>query len=250
MAVPVVLVHGIRLSGRCWVCVADAIAPDRPVFAVDLPGHGECRGEPFTMNAAIDSVRTAVARAGGRVLLVGHSLGGYVAMAAAAELGGQVAGLVVAGSTCLPNRAMAAPFRLAHRLLSARPDGGEQFSRQVFEAVLPPRVAAAVAEGGIATEAVPGVVHALGHTDPLGALGRYGGPVWLVNGSRDHFRVHERRFAAAAAQARLLVVPRTGHYLPLVEPQRFSRLVRDIADSCDTREGWRQPSNAEMVESL
>lgn len=235
MTLPVVLVHGIRLSGRCWAGAIDEIAAERSVTTVDLPGHGLRRGESFTMPAAIDAVRAAVEQAGGRAVLVGHSLGGYVAIAAAAELGEQAAGLVVAGSTCVPSTATMVPFRLAHRILSTLADGGERISGRIFEAVLPSGVAAAIGEGGIATEVIPDVLRAIGHFDPLAELGRYRGPVWLVNGSRDHFRAHERQFAAATPRTRLLVVPRAGHYLPLAEPRRFARLVRDIADICDTR---------------
>lgn len=237
MSLPVVLVHGIRLSGRCWTGVIDEMAPERPVTTVDLPGHGLRRGEPFTMTTAVAAVRTAVEQVGGRALLVGHSIGGYVGIAAAAELGEQVAGVVVAGSTAVPDRASMVPFRLAHRLLSSRPDGGERLSNRMFEAVLPPEVAHAIGQGGIATEIIPDALQALGQFDPLAELGRYRGPVWLINGSRDHFRAHEHRFAAATPRTRLLVVPRAGHYLPLAEPQRFARLVRDIADSCDTDAG-------------
>lgn len=237
MTVPVVLVHGIRLSGRCWAGAIDEIAPERTVATVDLPGHGPRRGEPFTMSTAVAAVRTAVEQVGGRALLVGHSLGGYAGIAAAAELGDQAAGLVVAGSTCVPGKPSMVPFRLAHRALSTRPDGGERLSNRMFEAVLPPEVAHAIEQGGIATEIIPDVLHALGQFDPLAELGRYGGPVWLINGSRDYFRAHEHRFAAATPRTRLLVVPRAGHYLPLAEPRRFARLVRDIADSCDTDSG-------------
>lgn len=234
---PVVLVHGIRLSGRSWTCVLDEIAPERPVTAVDLPGHGTRRGETFTLPAATEAIGAAIAAAGGSALVVGHSLGGYAAIAAAARFPERVAGLVVAGSTCVPSRASTAPFRLAHRLLSTRPDGGERLSARLFAAVLPRRTAAEIERGGIATEVIPDVVRAAEDFDPIGGLARYPGPVWLINGSRDHFRAHEQRFAAASPRTRLLVVPRTGHYLPLSEPERFARLIRDIAAACDTRQG-------------
>lgn len=236
MTLPVVLVHGIRLSGRCWVSVEADIGTERPVVAPDLPGHGAHRGERFTMPAAVDTVRTAIDSVGGRALVVGHSLGGYVAIAAAAELGERVAGLVVAGSTRIPNATLTFPFRIAHLLLSAQRDGGERLSRRLFDVVLPTQVAAAVAAGGIATEVIPDIARATASFDPLGGLGRYPGPVWLINGSRDHFRGHEQRFAAASPRARLLVVPGAGHYLPLAEPQGFARLIRDIADGRDLRE--------------
>ncbi|MEV3960892.1 alpha/beta hydrolase [Nocardia sp. NPDC050193] len=234
MALPVVLVHGIRLSGRCWVAVESELGTERPVITPDLPGHGARRGERFTVPAAIETVRAAVDSVGGRALVVGHSLGGYVAIAAAAELGERVAGLVVAGSTRIPGRSLTIPFRLAHLLLSAQRDGGERLSRRLFDAVLPAQVAAAVAAGGIATEVIPDITRAAVTFDPLGGLRRYEGPVWFVNGSRDHFRGHEQRFVAASSRAGLLVVSGAGHYLPLAEPQRFARLIRDIADACET----------------
>ncbi|WP_327150343.1 alpha/beta fold hydrolase [Nocardia sp. NBC_01329] len=234
MSIPVVLVHGIRLSGRCWVSVVDEIGTERTVVTPDLPGHGLRRGERFTMPAAIDTVRAAVDSVGGRALVVGHSLGGHIGIAAAAELGEQVAGLVVAGSTRIPNSALALPFRMAHALLSAQRDGGERLSRRIFAAVLPAPVARAVAAGGIASEVLPDIGDAVRTFDPLAELARYSGPVWLINGSRDHFRGHEQRFAAASPRSRLLVVPGAGHYLPLAEPRRFARLIRDIADGCDS----------------
>ncbi|WP_039825940.1 alpha/beta fold hydrolase [Nocardia testacea] len=239
MALPVVLVHGIRLSGGCWVAVESEFGTERSVVTPDLPGHGARRGERFTMPAAIETVRTAVDSVGGRALVVGHSLGGYVAIAAAAELGERVAGLVVAGSTRIPGRALTIPFRLAHLLLSTQRDGGERLSRRLFDVVLPAQVAAAVAAGGIATEVIPDIARAAAAFDPLGGLRRYKGPVWLINGSRDHFRGHEQRFVAASLRTSLLVVPGAGHYLPLAEPQRFARLIRDIADACETGAGER-----------
>ncbi|WP_081876885.1 alpha/beta fold hydrolase [Nocardia rhamnosiphila] len=240
MALPVVLLHGIRLSGRCWVSVEADIGIERPVVTPDLPGHGARRGERFTMPAAIDTVRAAIDGVGGRALVVGHSLGGHVAIAASAELGERVAGLVAAGSTRIPNSALTIPFRIAHLVLSTQRDGGERLSRRLFDATLPAQVAAAVAAGGIATEVIPDIAKAAADFDPLGELRRYSGPVWLINGSRDHFRGHEQRFIAASPRARLLVVPRAGHYLPLAEPQRFARLIRDIADGCDARRDLRE----------
>lgn len=233
MPIPIVLVHGIRLNRRCWVEVADRLAPEHEVVAVDLPGHGTRRGERFTLPSAVDAVRAGIDRAGGRALVVGHSLGGYAAMATAASAPDQVAGLIMAGSTLIPGPALATPFRMMHRLLSARADGGEAVSERVFARVLPPRVADEIARGGIATEAIPDVLHAFSALDPISALATYPGPTWLINGGHDHFRLHEQRFLAASAAGRLVVVPRAGHYLPLAHPGRFTDLVLDFAASCD-----------------
>ncbi|MEU0545494.1 alpha/beta hydrolase [Nocardia sp. NPDC005978] len=228
-SVPVVFVHGIRLSGAAWTTVAERVGRDRAVRAVDLPGHGARRGGVFTLPGAAAAVLDAVDEVGGRALVVGHSLGGYVGIAAAAKDPGRVAGLVVAGSTTVPSPAATAPFSVMHRVLTSRRDGGKRASERLFGAVLPAPVATAISAGGIATEVIPDVVRALRGFDVLHDLAAYPGPVWLINGGHDHLRWHERRFAAANPDARLIVVPGGGHYLPMARPVEFARLVRDAA---------------------
>lgn len=127
------------------------------------------------------------------------------------------------------------PFTIAHRLLARRRDGGERISARILDRMLPRRVAAEIERGGIATEVIPDVVAAFGDFDVLAHLGGYAGPVWLVNGERDHFRIQERRFLAACSAGRLLLVPGAGHYLPLIRPDEFSRLVLDLAAGCRFR---------------
>lgn len=234
---PIVLVHGIRLSGACWSAVAEHVVAERPVTTVDLPGHGARRGERFTLAAAVEAVHESIDRAGGRAVLVGHSLGGFVSTAAAAADPERVAGLIVAGASYPPDRGLSMPFTVMHKGLSSRPDSGDRISRRIFEAVLPTRVANDIGRGGIATEVIPDVIAALRDYDLTANLGSYPGPVWLVNGARDHFRLGEQQSLAACKQGRLLVVPRAGHYFPLAQPLAFARLILDLAAASQT-EQW------------
>ncbi|KFU80892.1 Pimeloyl-ACP methyl ester carboxylesterase [Amycolatopsis lurida] len=224
--VPLVFVHGIRLSRAAWTEQLERSA--HPAKAVDLPGHGTRRGERFTLAAAADAVADAAEEP---ALVVGHSLGGYVAIAAAARYPERVAGLVVAGSTYLPGRTLETPFRVAHRLLMRLPDRGEGLSRRQFRSALPPKLAEEVIGGGIATEVIPDVAKAFADFDVLAELAAYPGPAWIVNGSCDHFRRHERRFLDACADGRLVTVPKAGHYLPMVRGKEFAQLVLDAARS-------------------
>lgn len=224
---PIVFVHGMRLSGSAWSPVATRL--DEEFRTVDLPGHGARRGEVFTMDGAAATVAGAVDELGGRALVVGHSLGGFVSMAAAARYPERIAGLVVAGATIVPGRGFGAPFRLMHRFLSARPDGGDGLSRWIFAKALPPESRESALAGGIATEAMPGIMTAVSGFDALDSVARFPGPVWFVNGGHDHFRWHENRFLGAAADGRLIVVPGAGHYLPMTHPVAMARLVSDAA---------------------
>lgn len=136
-------------------------------MAIDLPGHGAHRGQRFSFEAAGDLLRDEIDRVGGRAVVAGHSLGGYAAMVYAAREPERVAGLVVAGATCVPTSGATAPFLVAHRVLSSWADGGERVSARVLRATLPRRTAGEVARAGIASEVIPDVVAALRASRPL-----------------------------------------------------------------------------------
>jgi len=53
-------------------------------------------------------------------------------------------------------------------------------------------------------------------------------PVLLVSGQLDQLGVHARRFAAQCRSARVVVVPRATHLLPLTHPRVVATLLRDF----------------------
>lgn len=92
-----VLVHGWSCDRRYWRGQLDAFADRHQVVAVDLAGHGESGGgrQRWTMAAFGDDVAAVVRHLRlGDVVLVGHSMGGDVAVETALRLGGQVLGVV------------------------------------------------------------------------------------------------------------------------------------------------------------
>jgi len=80
---PVVLIHGMVNSSRHWREVAMALADRYTVIAPDLIGHGDSatpRGD-YSLGAHAASIRDLLAVLGiERATIVGHSLGGGVAM--------------------------------------------------------------------------------------------------------------------------------------------------------------------------
>jgi pimeloyl-ACP methyl ester carboxylesterase len=80
---PVVLIHGMVNSSRHWREVALALADEHTVIAPDLIGHGDSatpRGD-YSLGAHAASIRDLLAVIGiDRATIVGHSLGGGVAM--------------------------------------------------------------------------------------------------------------------------------------------------------------------------
>ena len=101
---PTVLVHGLGGSASNWVELAPLLAQKRRVIAPDLPGHG--RSEALAAVAGLDAFadRVAAVVAAERAApapVVGHSLGGLVALRLALRHPHLVDSLVLAGSAGL-----------------------------------------------------------------------------------------------------------------------------------------------------
>lgn len=77
------LIHGMAGSVATWRSVVDPLARNATVLAVDLPGHGASSpgGGDYSLGSLAAGLRDVVAALGhDRVTLVGHSLGGGIAM--------------------------------------------------------------------------------------------------------------------------------------------------------------------------
>jgi pimeloyl-ACP methyl ester carboxylesterase len=71
----IVFLHGTRLTAAQWTPQVSALSDEFDCLAIDLPGHGARREQPFTLASASESVADAIAtQAGGRAVLVGQSL--------------------------------------------------------------------------------------------------------------------------------------------------------------------------------
>lgn len=93
----VVLVHCFGGSTRSWDAVVPALRGVE-VVALDLPGFGDAAGArgPYSVAAYAGVVEAAMrALAGRRIVLVGHSMGGKVALATAARRPAGLSALVL-----------------------------------------------------------------------------------------------------------------------------------------------------------
>ncbi|WP_146842154.1 alpha/beta fold hydrolase [Cellulomonas composti] len=231
----VVLVHGVRTSRTMWRPQLEAL--DRagvPAVAVDLPGHGSRAGERFTLDGAVEAVAAGVDGLGGRALVVGLSLGGYVAIAHAARRPGQVAGLVAAACCTRPRRVLVGGWSALAAGIGRLPDGGARLNDGFARRLVGERGLADLGAGGFTLEVMPDVLREVGMLDPVAALGAVSAPVWLVNGRYDHFRADERRYLAACRDGRLVVIPGATHLVSVVAPVSFMRVLLEAHDEVGT----------------
>lgn len=95
----VVLENGLAATAESWAYVRDRLVGRAPVLTYDRAGYGGSTAVGATdLDGAVDDLVGLVRHVAGdrRVLLAGHSLGGYLVWRAAERLGDQVTALVLA----------------------------------------------------------------------------------------------------------------------------------------------------------
>jgi pimeloyl-ACP methyl ester carboxylesterase len=97
----IVLVHGGAAHARWWDHIAPLLARGRRVVALDLSGHGDSgRREAYNLDSWAHEVLAVASAAGitGPPIVIGHSMGGFVALRVAGLYGTQIEGVVVIDS--------------------------------------------------------------------------------------------------------------------------------------------------------
>src|ERR1035437_7644456 len=98
----IVLLHGFLGSHEIWSECVKKLSKKFRIIAIDLPGHGETPaiGYYHSMELLAQSVKAVLDKIGvRRYLIVGHSMGGYAALAFAELYPENVSGLCMFHST-------------------------------------------------------------------------------------------------------------------------------------------------------
>jgi pimeloyl-ACP methyl ester carboxylesterase len=229
----IVFVHGTSLTRAFWLAVTTRLADTYRCVSVDLPGHGALADVPFTLDAAAGVVEAAIEAEGAdRAVVVGLSLGGYVAIVAASRAPWRVRGLVLTGSTAEPSGRAAAAFRLFAWALGALPrQPAAAVSSWAFRLRYPPEIAKPLVAGGYWSRGGAAAVRALLPVRFRDRLLAYGGPVLVANGDLDlMFRLGERSFLRGVPNVRRRTLRRAAHHAPLDRPDAFATAVRRFVE--------------------
>ncbi|MGO9912228.1 MAG: alpha/beta fold hydrolase [Acidimicrobiales bacterium] len=261
----VLFIHGQPGTGQEWRPLAESLQSDHRVIAPDRPGWGSHPRPPTTLagNAAVLSrmlaERGVSAETGDRVVVVGHSLGGGIALELALTRPDLVGALVligsvgVAGAVTGMDRLLAVPvlgdgvlraggvaMRRAART-AIRLSQGSRPESIVGRAHRFPAVRSLIAEGdrqmdGRDRRSFLVEQRALIDETPLieRRLPSLRKPCIVMHGSADRIVAPQaaRDLAAAIPGAELLFVGNAGHRLPFEQPalvaatvRRYSRLM-------------------------
>jgi pimeloyl-ACP methyl ester carboxylesterase len=266
-----VLIHGITSSSATWERVMPYLARDFTVIAPDLVGHGQSdkpRGD-YSLGSHASSIRDLLLVLGHeRASIVGHSLGGGIAMQFSYQfpercerlalvdsggLGREVSILLRAAT--LPGSEFVLPALAATRLL----DAGRLAGRMLGKVGLRPRTDIEEIARGHATLSDAEARAAFVHT--LRSVVEPGGqrvdasdrlylsahiPFLLVWGEHDSVIpvAHGRAAHEHVSGSRLEVFESSGHFPQLDEPHRFIDVLTDFLKSTEPAtvdaERWRE----------
>ena len=234
----IVFVHGTRLTRSAWAAQLAALSDSYRVVALDLPGHGALADQDFTMAAAREALQRVIGEAaGGRAVVVGLSLGGYVAMELAARWPDGVRGLVLSGATQEPVGLWATPYR-ALAWVMERFDGRglDVLNSWFFRTRFPPAIAEPILAHGFYSAGGAAALRAIVGERFTPRLAAYDGPVLILNGDLDVlFRLGARRFARAGLDVRRVRLGGATHLANLDRPEAFNEAIRRFMSSLERR---------------
>jgi pimeloyl-ACP methyl ester carboxylesterase len=236
VADPVVFVHSLAGNTTQWASQLAHLRPRRRAVALDVRGHGRSE-EPGDGSYAIPAMGadvTAVADALDleRFVLVGHSAGGAVAIACAADLGDRVSGLLLVDPNGDQRRLP--PDLLATFLAELDSPAYRETVRAHWTRITEggdPAVRAAVIRDleGTPRRTFIEVFRALSAFEPIPALGRYQGPALSLITALNETPIALHRLARDLPHR---VVPGTGHWIHMDKPAVFNRLLDGFLSEC------------------
>jgi len=215
-----ILLHGAGAASRMWKRQLSILSERYHVIAPDLPGFGKSPG-PFSLQACADAVVDLIGEyqpADQPVHLCGMSLGALVAAQVAAEHPASVRRLILQGASIRP----AERGRRAIRFYRSRP--GWWYMKAVSD--LPDR------------STLLTVVDAAETADITDFLPRIAARTLILCGARDKECLPDAQpLADAISRARLVVVPHTGHGMPITAAKAFNAIVEGFLMDTDSRDG-------------
>ncbi|MEW5984070.1 MAG: alpha/beta hydrolase [Acidobacteriota bacterium] len=235
-----VFVHGGLANRTFWHNQIPHLSLRYRIVTVDLAGHGESGGNrvDWSIPRFGEDVQAVVAHlALDRLVLFGNSLGGPVALEAAARLPGRVLGVVGVDTFHDATETIdETSARARADAFAADPAGScRAMVAQLFHPGRHPEVLAWAEAEMLRTppEVTVPMLASFGGYDLPGAFRRAGVPIRAINGDLWPTDIARNRTVVPDFDA--IVMPGTGHYPMLEQPEAFNELVVRVVSGLDRR---------------
>jgi pyruvate dehydrogenase E2 component (dihydrolipoamide acetyltransferase) len=240
-SVPVLLLHGFGADLNTWMFTQPALADGRQVIALDLPGHGGSakkldRVDAESLAAIVDHALNALGIE--RLHLVGHSMGGGIAISFTLRKPERVATLTIISSASLGpeiNAAFIDGFLRATRrreaieVLQLLVNDPALVSRTMIEEVLRYKRLDGVPEAlaAFAEEWFPGGRQCVALSDAVAALKL---PVQIIWGRQDRI-IPVAHAEALASRVPVHILEQTGHLPHMEKAGEVNRLIKRLIEN-------------------
>jgi pimeloyl-ACP methyl ester carboxylesterase len=227
----IIFVHGSGCSGRMWHGQRDYLNSSTEVVLVDLPGHGESPGN------GCDSVEeyAEVVYSGvieglslGQTYVVGHSLGGAIAMSLALSHPTMVKGLILIGT--------GAKLRVLPDILEGIARDKEKTVRNIVELSFSNKAPAALKSVDFeetmkcGAEVIYKDFNACDHFNIMDSVGSLSVPTLILCGTEDSLTLpkYSSYLNREIKGSRLVLIDGAGHMVMREKPEEVNRAVEEF----------------------
>lgn len=239
---PVVFIHGFPLSPAIWENQRELATTYKLLFPT-LPGMGGAGWEPFTIDTLADALATSLTAMGiSRVILLGHSMGGYIALSFAARHASMLSGFGLVASHPYADSSEGKSGRL-QMIERIRQEGPDFVSDVMIQKIFAPQTissrpglvdqARAIMKTAKAEAIINSQEAMSARPDRSFLLVKMKMPVGLFFGAKDLSitAAVQKDISALRPSAYLSVLPDSGHMPMMEQPQEFNATLHDFLSS-------------------
>jgi len=226
-----ILIHGWCCDGTYWRKTTPSLSADHQVYVIDLAGHGKSgmNRTNWTIPNYAEDVKALVDQEKlSEVTLVGHSMGGDVALAAAQLLGGRVRGVVLVDTyhsfTVMSEEQV---NEIMAPMKENFVEGAKKFVYGMFPVGADPKLVESIAMDMSSQDeaiAIPSAESTLRY-DEGAAFTRLSIPVRCINCDMEPSDYESARRSLRDFDAKTMT--NVGHFIMLEKPNEFNRILRD-----------------------
>ena len=224
---PIVFIHGAGGSTLLWLLQKVYFEKTNRVVLVDLPGHGKSDGDSFnSIEVYAEAIKKVLEESGAAPAhIVGHSMGGAIAMHLAIAYPGLLKGLILIGT--------GAKLKVYPDILEGALKDKEKTARMIIDTAFSPAMPAALKEKVLAeylkndARTIFNDFTACDSFNYMGSLGNITAPTLVMCGTEDLFtpEKYSRYLAENISGAALEIIEGAGHMVMIEKPDSVNTAI-------------------------
>jgi 3-oxoadipate enol-lactonase len=244
-AQPVIFIHGFPFTHKMWMFPGgqtESLSGLNRLTAYDVRGHGESEiGQGiFTIEFLVDDLMAMMDHLKIRqAIVVGHSMGGYIALRAIERFPNRFKSLVLCNTKSVPD-SNEAKIKRSAQIKMIRADGARVFAEEFMKGAVAPetfetkpdvvRTLQSMIERTAPLTLCGTLVALAARTDTTPALAGIQCPVLILSGEKDALATPSdaKAMKEKIPNAELQLIPKAGHMSNVENPEEFNKYLIDF----------------------